>query len=69
MLSDEALSKRFWVFFSNEYYPALIPVGDKMVLLHKAIETLIERGALDAKDREIIQITEKLASDWFIPSE
>ena len=69
MLSDEALSKRFWVFFANEYYPALIPVGDKMVLLHKAIETLIERGALDAKDREIIQVTERLASDWFIPSE
>jgi fructose-1,6-bisphosphatase/sedoheptulose 1,7-bisphosphatase-like protein len=69
MLSDAALSKRFWVFFSNEYYPALIPVGDKVVLLHKAVETLIERGALDAKDREIIQITEKLADDWFIASE
>jgi len=68
VLSDEALSKRFWVFFSNEYYPALIPVGDKMVLLHKAVETLIERGALDAKDREIIQITERLASNWFIAS-
>ncbi|UCD63822.1 MAG: fructose-bisphosphatase class II [Candidatus Zixiibacteriota bacterium] len=66
MLEDERLSRRFWIFFTNEYYPAIIPVRDKMVLLHKAVETLIERGALNEKDREIIAASERLATDWFI---
>ncbi|MFC1475170.1 fructose-bisphosphatase class II, partial [Candidatus Zixiibacteriota bacterium] len=65
MLDDPIMSKRYRVFFNNEYYPAIIPVRDKMVFLHKALETLIERGALDDQDRTIVSITEKLASDWF----
>ena len=69
MLDDEHLAKRFWIFFTNEYYPAIIPVRDKMVLLHKAVETLIERGALNDKDREIVAATERLASNWFINSD
>ena len=69
MLQDEQMSKRFRIFFNNEYYPALIPVRDKMVLLHKAVEGLIERGALNEKDREIVAATERLAGDWFIPSD
>jgi hypothetical protein len=69
MLDDEHLAKRFWIFFTNEYYPAIIPVRDKMVLLHKAVETLIERGALNDKDREIVAATERLAKDWFINSD
>ncbi len=69
MLQDEKSRKRYRIFFNNEYYPALIPVRGKMVLLHKAVEGLIERGALNEKDREIISITERLASDWFIPSD
>jgi hypothetical protein len=63
------MSKRFRIFFNNEYYPALIPVRHKMVLLHKAVEGLIERGALNEKDREIVAATERLAGDWFIPSD
>jgi len=66
MLDDPHSNKRFKVFFNNEYYPALIPVRDKMVLLPKAVNTLIERGALNEKDREIIEITQRLASEWFI---
>jgi hypothetical protein len=66
MLDDSRLRRRYRIFFNNEYYPALIPVRDKMVLLHKAINTLIERGALNEQDREIIKITQKLESDWFI---
>jgi len=69
MLQDEQTSKRFRIFFNNEYYPALIPVRDKMVLLHKAVNGLIERGALNEKDREIVAATERLSSDWFIPSD
>lgn len=69
MLQDEQSSKRFRIFFNNEYYPALIPVRHKMVLLHKAVEGLIERGALNEKDREIVAATERLAGDWFIPSD
>jgi len=69
MLADEHLAKRYWIFFTNEYYPAIIPVRDQMVLLHKAVETLIDRGALNDKDREIIAATERLATNWFINSE
>ncbi|MCD6163635.1 MAG: fructose-bisphosphatase class II [candidate division Zixibacteria bacterium] len=66
ILSNERLRKRFRIFFNNEYYPALIPVRDRMVLLPNAVNTLIERGALGEKDRKIIDITKKLTDDWFI---
>ena len=66
MLNDERSSQRFRIFFNNEYYPALIPVRDKMVLLPNAINTLIERGALNEQDRRIIELTKELAGDWFI---
>jgi hypothetical protein len=69
MLQKDITRKKFRLFFNNEYYPALIPVQNKMVLLHKAIDSLVERGALNSIDREIISITERLASEWFINSE
>jgi hypothetical protein len=69
MLDDNHLRKRFRIFFNNEFYPALIPVQNKMVLLHKAVNSLVERGALADIDREIISITERLAMDWFINSD
>jgi len=69
MLGDEHSRKRFRIFFNNEYYPALIPVQNKMVLLHKVVESLAGRGALNEVDREIIAITERLASDWFFDSD
>jgi hypothetical protein len=65
MLENESSSRRFRIFFNNEYYPALIPVQNKMVLLHNAVDSLIERGALNECDREIVSITERLAKDWF----
>jgi hypothetical protein len=68
MLQDPNLRRRFQIFFNNEYYPVLIPVRDKMILLHKAIQGLIERGAFNERDREIIQVTERLASEWFVNS-
>ena len=66
MLEDKDSYKRFRMFFNNEYYPALIPVRNNMVVLPRAIEALIERNALNSHDREIIKITQKLAKDWFI---
>jgi hypothetical protein len=69
MLEGELSRKRFRLFFNNEYYPAVIPVQNKMVLLHKVVESLVERGALNQADREIISTTEQLAKDWFINSE
>ena len=65
MLDDLPLRKRYRIFFNNEYYPALIPVRDKMVMLHQVIDGLIERGALNEQDRQIINITERLCPDWF----
>ena len=64
-LSDIESRQRFRIFFNNEYYPALIPVRGKMFMLHKAIESLIKRGALNEKDREIVEITERLEPSWF----
>ena len=69
MLEDPKARKKFRIFFSNEYYPALIPVQDKMVLLHKVVESLFGRGALNEVDREIISITERLAGEWFTDPE
>ena len=69
MLNDPLEFRSFRLFFINEYYPALIPIRDKYVLLHKAVDGLIERGALGELDRKIIDITERLAADFFVSSD
>jgi hypothetical protein len=69
MLQQERTRERFRIFFNNEYYPALIPVHEQVVLLHKVVDGLIERGVLDEKDQDIIRLTEKLAGEWFVASE
>jgi hypothetical protein len=69
MLENEHSRKRFRIFFNNEYYPALIPVQSKMVLLNNAVESLISRGALNNCDRDIVTITSRLAKEWFINSD
>lgn len=69
MLDDVHMRKRYRIFFNNEYYPAIIPVGDKMVLLHKAVDGLIERGALERRNLDIVKITMRLAPHWFINSD
>ena len=65
MLDNEKTNDRYHLFFNNEYYPALIPVRDKMFMLHDAVNGLIERGALSKQDKEIVDITERLAPHWF----
>jgi hypothetical protein len=69
MLEDPRTSERFRIFFNNEYYPALIPVRDKMVLLHNSIQGLIERDALKERNKEIVEVTERLAGHWFANSD
>jgi fructose-1,6-bisphosphatase/sedoheptulose 1,7-bisphosphatase-like protein len=69
ILDDERERLRYQIFFNNEYYPALIPVRDKILLLPQAVESLIERGALGEPDRDIVEITQRLAADWFIESD
>jgi hypothetical protein len=66
LLSDEKMARRYRIFFNNEYYPAMIPIRDRLVMLNKVIDTLIERGALNEKDKEIIDFTRKLAPEWFV---
>ncbi len=65
MLDDKKANERYHMFFNNEYYPALIPVRHQMFMLHDAVNGLIERGALNKQDKEIIEITERLAPHWF----
>jgi hypothetical protein len=69
MLNDQRTRERYLIFFNNEYYPALIPIHDKMVLLQKSVQGLIERGALSEQDREIIHCTQKVAPELFVNSE
>lgn len=66
MLADERIRKRYRLMFINEYYPAIIPIRDRMVLLTNVIETLIGRGALKEKDRRIVRATRRLAPEWFV---
>jgi fructose-1,6-bisphosphatase/sedoheptulose 1,7-bisphosphatase-like protein len=65
-LSKDESRKRFRTFFTNEYYPAIIPIHDRMVLLHKTIDELIKRKALGELDREVSSIVEEAAPEWFI---
>jgi len=67
IVENDQERKRYKIAFRNEYYPALIPMNDRMVLLEHAIEALIEREALTAHDREIVEITKELADHWFVP--
>jgi len=69
MLNNDRMKQRYRIFFNNEYYPALIPVRNQMVVLHKAVEGLIERGALRPRNLEIVRLTERLAPHWFINSD
>ncbi len=66
MLEDQNLRKRLRIFFYNEYYPALIPVQNRMVVLSRSLEALIERGALQPLDREIVKIVRACAPEWFL---
>ncbi|MEA2030195.1 MAG: fructose-bisphosphatase class II [candidate division Zixibacteria bacterium] len=66
MLDDEDQRRSYRIFFNNEYYPASVPIRDKLALLNGALDGLIERGALKDIDREIVDITHRLAPEWWV---
>ncbi len=66
LLDDRTSKGRYLIFFNNEYYPGMIPVRDKIFMLHKAIDSLIERGALQEWDRSVVKHTREIASHWFV---
>ncbi|MFH2049013.1 MAG: fructose-bisphosphatase class II [bacterium] len=66
MLESEKDRNRYRIFFNNEYYPASVPIRDKLTLLNDALEGLIQRGALNSIDREIVEITQRLAPEWWV---
>ncbi|HUT52962.1 MAG TPA: fructose-bisphosphatase class II [bacterium] len=65
MADDATALFRLKQFFINEYYPAIIHTGGKMVLLEKTIETLIARNALSEQDREIVRAAVRIIPEWF----
>jgi fructose-1,6-bisphosphatase/sedoheptulose 1,7-bisphosphatase-like protein len=65
MADDEVARFRLRQFFTNEYYPAIIHTGGKMVLLHNTIEALITRGALSEYDRHIVRAVLATLPEWF----
>lgn len=64
-LEDKMGRERLRIFFTNEYYPAFIPTGNRKIVLEKSLEMLIERGTFTEKDREIVNIFLKHCPYWF----
>jgi hypothetical protein len=65
MADDEVKRLRLKQFFVNEYYPAIIHTGSKMVVLAKTVDSLIEREALSEHDRDIVKAAVKAVPEWF----
>jgi hypothetical protein len=65
MADDEVKRLSLKQFFVNEYYPAIIHTGSKMVVLEKTVEALIEREVLSEHDRDIVKAVVKAVPEWF----
>ena len=65
MANDEMQRLRLKQFFVNEYYPAIIHTGSKMVVLEKTIESMINRGVFSEHDRDIVTATKEAVPEWF----
>lgn len=65
MAGDRAMRFRLRIFFINEYYPAIIHTGGKMIVLESTVEKMIEREALHDYDRNIVKAVVKAAPEWF----
>lgn len=65
-MADDVITRfRLKQFFINEYYPAIIHTGGKMIVLEKTVESLIRREALSQHDRDIVRSVAKAAPEWF----
>jgi fructose-1,6-bisphosphatase/sedoheptulose 1,7-bisphosphatase-like protein len=65
MVNNEANRFRLKHFFINEYYPAIIHTGSKIVVLEKTIESMIVREVFSEHDRDIVTAVVKAAPEWF----
>jgi len=65
MANDEMKRLRLKQFFINEYYPAIIHTGSKMVVLEKTIESMIARGVFSEHDRNIVVAAKEAVPEWF----
>ena len=65
MANDTTQRLRLKQFFVNEYYPAIIHTGSKMVLLEKTIESMIARGVFSEDDRGIVTAAKQAVPEWF----
>lgn len=65
MADDGVRRFRLKHFFVNEYYPAIIHTGGKMIVLEKTVEALIAREALSEHDRDIVRAVVKVVPEWF----
>lgn len=68
MADDRVKRFRLKQFFVNEYYPAIIHTGGKMVVLDNTISDLISREALSEHDRLIVRAMMKALPEWFTTS-
>lgn len=68
-MADDPIKRfRLKQFFVNEYYPAIIHTGGKMVVLENTISDLIAREALSERDRLIVRAMMKAIPEWFTTS-
>jgi len=65
MSQDPVARFRLKQFFVNEYYPAIIHTGGKMVVLVNTLKSIIDSGTMHPYDIDIVNATMKAAPEWF----
>ncbi len=66
MTENPAGRETFRIFFGNEYYSALAHSAGRMMVLDRTVQSLIERGALEPLDTDIIAAAKAVVPDWFV---
>jgi hypothetical protein len=65
MSQDPTMRFRLKYFFVNEYYPAIIHSGGKMVVLEQSLKNIIADGTMHDYDLDIVRATMKAVPEWF----
>jgi fructose-1,6-bisphosphatase/sedoheptulose 1,7-bisphosphatase-like protein len=65
MADDEVERFRLKQFIVNEYYPAIIHTGGKMVVLEKTVEAMALRQVYSEHDKEIVRAVVRAIPEWF----
>ena len=66
MTDDPAGRETFRIFFGNEYYSALAHSAGRVMVLSRTVQSLIDRGALEPMDTDIIAAAKAVVPDWFV---